>query len=254
MLYQKIISKISEKYFDVFSKPFIPLLDKTCGNNLSKFEAECTQWISNVEYKFSSLPPISFVYRLKNADKFLALSVSSIVPIANEIIFVDNGSSDNTRCIINDIASKLSDKCKIQVLQYNHQVHRQGVEYANDLANNPNGSLARYYNYCFDNSSNEYVFKIDAHKFLLPDAYEKIYEKMTQNLDFVFLRGYDFYGRFIDYEPLLYKNKPDVFYEDGECFEFLNYKSKCSLRDVYKGRIHSHSFVHVKSLTYPTSV
>jgi glycosyltransferase involved in cell wall biosynthesis len=202
----------------------------------------------NIFNQSSKCPPISFVYRLKNADPFLELSVASIIPIANEIIFVDNGSEDHTLDVIQRLILRYSDKVNFKVENYPHDVCRQGPDYADALKLNNIGSLASYYNFCFNIASNEWVFKIDAHKILLPESYDLILDKILKGNQFIFLRGYDLHGRNISYEPLLYNTCNGVNYVDGKYFEQLDYKKHLNDVDIYNGRIEKPCFLHVKSI------
>lgn len=244
----KLYSLFSRFFYDLFNKPSTVIVDDTNGNNLSCFEKQCKKWTHNLSLYSSKLPPISFVYRLKNAEAFIELSVSSIIPIADEIVFVDNGSSDNTLNIISKLMNKYGDSVSFRLEFYEQEIVTQGADYKKRLSLNPAGSLADYYNYCFNLAKNDWVFKIDAHKILIPSVLPDILKRINAGDEFVFLRGYDFYGRDIYFEPLLYKKSSGAFYVDGDFFEHLNYKEFIKISNIYFSRINKGSFYHLKSL------
>jgi glycosyltransferase involved in cell wall biosynthesis len=84
---------------------------------------------------------ISALVKCHNEELFLRQCIESIRPLVNEIVVVDNNSTDSSR----EIAMQL------------------GVKVV-DFAGDPGGSigLADYYNWCDDTTSGDYIVKWDA--------------------------------------------------------------------------------------------
>lgn len=115
---------------------------------------------------------ISWIARLKNAEHFLELVIESHINYLDEIILVDNKSTDNTKNICNKMVLKYPDKIKFY--EYNYEV----VCYWNNFIPKINSihSLWYYYNWCFSKSKYKYVMKLDDDNLLIPDVWEKIRE------------------------------------------------------------------------------
>lgn len=246
ILFYRLKSFFLRSYFSLVRDNKV-VKDPTKGRNLQKYEQICSGWVNDVKRLSNSQQPITFVYRLKNAEAYLELSVASIIPLANEIVFVDNGSTDNTKDVIDKIIKKYSKSVKFVVADYEKKIVTQGKDYSKRLLENPEGSLADYYNFSFSLASNKWVFKIDAHKVLCPSAIKTIL-KAQEHSTFVFVRGVDLHGRYISYEPLLYDTSTGVKYFDGDNFEYLDYKSHINEKDIYSCRVDKVSFLHLKSI------
>ncbi|WP_338295915.1 glycosyltransferase, partial [Escherichia coli] len=80
------------------------------------------------------------VYRIKNAESTIELAIRSIIDILDEVVIVDNASSDNTKKIILKLKSEYGEKIKI--FQYENELCRAGVGYQECLKKNKDGSLA----------------------------------------------------------------------------------------------------------------
>lgn len=247
----RVVSNLKRKFYDLRFYSLRPVVDLDDGRNLKGFEDVCVNYVEEIYKRKTELPSISFVYRLKDAERYLELSVLSVLPVASEVIFVDNGSTDGTRHIIDKLMCDYGHVCKFKFDVYDESVHRQGPTYQDRLDKHPRGSLADYYNYCFSLAESDYVFKMDAHKYLLPVIFEHIQDRTRNNCSVVFIRGHDFFGRTISYEPLLYRNTPDIHYRDGEYYEYLDYTSQnLNQADLYRSRIDLKGFIHLKSLSY----
>lgn len=247
----RVISNLKRRYYDFLFYSLKPVVDTNDGRSLDGFEGVCRNYISDISKRKNELPSISFIYRLKDAEKYIELSVLSVLPVANEIVFVDNGSSDGTLAVIEKLVRDYNHMCNFKVCTYDQEVHRQGLDYQDRLTQDPRGSLADYYNYCFSLAESDYVFKMDAHKYLLPVVFQHIQDRIYNGSPIVFIRGHDFFGRRISYEPLLYRNTPDINYLDGEYYEYLDYSSlNLSKNELYRSRIDIKGFIHLKSLSY----
>ena len=69
---------------------------------------------------------ISAMMRVKNEEAFLRASVESILPMVDEIVIIDNDSSDATPRVASDLARAWPDK--VRIFSYPHQIAKVGSE------------------------------------------------------------------------------------------------------------------------------
>jgi glycosyltransferase involved in cell wall biosynthesis len=106
---------------------------------------------------------ISAMMRVKNEEAFLRASVESILPLVEEIVIVDNDSTDATPRIADDLS--ISHPGKIRVFHYLHAIAKVGSE-NQTLASTADGRksprlLANYYNWCLQQCRMNFVLKWD---------------------------------------------------------------------------------------------
>ncbi len=80
-----------------------------------------------------------------------------------------------------------------------------GNGYLDRLRDNPNGSLAKFYNYCFSLASSEYVMKWDAHGLMFPEGINNIQKAIKLEPDCIYFNGLEFYGKSLNREIRIYK-------------------------------------------------
>ena len=102
---------------------------------------------------------ISLIIRAKNEEKNIKMCIESVVDLVDEIIFVNNNSTDNTLKIIENLALKYDN---IKVYNYFIDVSKVGIEHNNALKNNDFNTLGNYYNWCLSKSRMKNVIKWDA--------------------------------------------------------------------------------------------
>ena len=106
---------------------------------------------------------ISAMVRVKNEEEFLAAAVRSIADSVEEIVIVDNGSTDATPAVI---ASLRADYPRTIVShRYPYEVARVGTETWELLAASAGASphlSGTYYNWCLRRCTQPYVLKWDA--------------------------------------------------------------------------------------------
>jgi glycosyltransferase involved in cell wall biosynthesis len=106
---------------------------------------------------------VSAMVRVKNEEDFLRAGLESIIDVVDEIVVVDNLSTDSTL----EIATKFRDEHpeSVRVLSYPHQIARQGSESTNlagsRAARRSPQSLATFYNWCMDACRGPYILKWD---------------------------------------------------------------------------------------------
>jgi glycosyltransferase involved in cell wall biosynthesis len=120
-------------------------------------------WSLRLAHKLTRGRRISAMIRVRNEEEFLRPSVESIVDLVNEIVIVDNLSSDGTPAIIEELRRKHS--TKVVVDRYPYEVRRVGQETL-ELVNTPGGvksphHSATFYNFCLRRCRYEFVLKWD---------------------------------------------------------------------------------------------
>ena len=114
---------------------------------------------------------ISLIIRAKNEEKNIRLCIESVINYVDEIIFVDNGSQDQTYQIAMALSSKYS---KMKVYQYNICVNKVGAEHLQALKNKDKNTLATFYNWCLSKATKKIVFKWDADFICIQQNFQKI--------------------------------------------------------------------------------
>jgi Glycosyl transferase family 2 len=116
------------------------------------------------------LKRISAMMRVKNEEAFLRMAAESILPLVDEVVIVDNDSSDATPQIARSLSELHADK--IRVFSYPYAVARVGSE-NNELASGHDGRnsprlLANYYNWCMQRCRMNYILKWDGDMIATP--------------------------------------------------------------------------------------
>ncbi len=101
--------------------------------------------------------------RVKNEEEYLLAAVLSIIDVVDEVVIVDNDSSDSTPEIIAGLVR--SHPGKVRPLQYRHDVARYGEE-NRQLGSTFRGRrsprlLANFYNWSMAQCSHDFVLKWD---------------------------------------------------------------------------------------------
>ncbi|WP_348525225.1 glycosyltransferase [Luteimicrobium album] len=106
---------------------------------------------------------LSAMVRVRDEEEFLETALESIEPAVDEIVVVDNLSTDGTPEIIRRLREKYP--AKVRAFTYPHTIARYGEENAT-LAASPGGMasprlLANYYNWCLERCTQGFVLKWD---------------------------------------------------------------------------------------------
>ncbi|HIF9319184.1 glycosyltransferase [Photobacterium damselae] len=220
--------------------------------NRLKFDEEVGDFHKILFEKKHTLPSISAIYRVKNASSFLECSILSVAPICNEIIIVDNGSSDDTLVIANKLKDKLSGVCSVKIFEYNKKLAIAGDNYRINLTSD--SSLANFYSYCFSLASSDYVMKCDAHLIYLPSALRKIQKKLESGRRVIIYKGIEIFGMKLSFERYIFKNDNSFMYRDGDLYEELVFDYNLSKLEQIKSMIFSPCFIHIKRLQYINNI
>lgn len=243
----KIIQAIKSFILKFFKFEF-NTLEKSNNVGRTAFDELVYKYIKKVEGNKASLPTLSAVYRVKNAEHFLYTSVCSIAPICNEIIIIDNNSSDNTLQLAEKIKNELNKKVNVKVYSYPIDLAIAGDNYKQELK--IKGSLADYYNFCFSKATSDYVMKCDAHLLYNPKSLISIQSNLSRDPKVVIFRGVELFGLRLPFERYIFKNDGGFSYDDGEFYEKLNFNYKLSKVEQFKSTIFKPVFVHYKRAFY----
>lgn len=203
---------------------------------------------NDIYLKRSNLPTLSAVFRVKNAETYLEVSVCSLALICREIIIVDNNSSDATLDIAYRLKEQLSHLCEVQIYSYNHKLAIAGESYSHNLTKE--NSLAAYYNFAFSKATSDYVMKADAHLLYTPSALIKIQNLMRKGKRVIIFKGVEIYGMKLSFERYVFKNDNSFHFVDGEYYEELKFDYKLSKFEQYCSTIFTPCFIHFKRIRY----
>jgi glycosyltransferase involved in cell wall biosynthesis len=110
-------------------------------------------------------PPkkISAVMRIKNEAEFLERSINSVIDLVDELVIIDNCSSDGSADIIADFSNRFPNK--IRALEYPYKIARYGEE-TSILAATKEGRkspsyLPNFYNWTTAQCAGPYILKWD---------------------------------------------------------------------------------------------
>jgi hypothetical protein len=107
---------------------------------------------------------ISAMIRVKNEEEFLSAAVHSILELVDEVVLIDNLSSDTTPQIICELKAAYPEK--VRTFSYPYEILKVGKEtwdYSTNPAkrNSPHLS-ANFYTWCLARCSRPYILKWDA--------------------------------------------------------------------------------------------
>lgn len=197
----------------------------------------------------NNIPKVTAVYRVKNAEKFISMSIMSVIPLVDKIIIFDNASTDDTVKVVSNLQKEIADTIEIELFSYPQGLARAGNRYRFELEQDPKKSIAKFYNYCFSKVNTEYALKIDAHCIFNIKGIEKIKKVLAENPDVIYFRGIEFYGKSLSVEPYIFKTNGIAEYIDSERFEICKIKKRSS-RKFIKTPV----FLHIKRVQYVLSI
>jgi glycosyltransferase involved in cell wall biosynthesis len=116
-------------------------------------------------------PGISGFMRLRNEITFVDQSIASHLPFLDELVILDNNSTDGTW----ELAQTWADRypAKIRAYRYKPLVHPVGTRQTRDLPTDHPSSLANYYNYALALTQHRIAIKIDGDHVAIPHLFEK---------------------------------------------------------------------------------
>lgn len=127
-------------------------------------------------FEFSHRKPgISLFARLKNGADFLEKAIESHLPYVDEIVLVDNNSTEDTAEICEKFAKKFPKKVKF--FRYTPDVVGVGNEKWAETPENSVHSLVYYYNWTLSKTTYQYVMKLDDDIIAIPEIW-KYFQKI----------------------------------------------------------------------------
>lgn len=170
---------------------------------------------------------VSAVFRVKNVAHSLWPSYLSIAPLCQEIIIIDNQSTDDTAAII----ALIADHCAAHNKRFIHHNYDQpiaafGQSYQAAVTKDEALSIAKYYDYAFSFVTSDYAIKADAGCLFFPKALHAMKEKIDKNRPLIRMRGMEYYGKTMAYEPRLFSMSSYDGFRDGPQFEIMQIKNK----------------------------
>lgn len=180
---------------------------------------------------------LSAFVRCRNEEEYIVASVVSSYRIFDEIVVALNHSTDGTRGLLEDLAS---DRQKIRILEYPEECAPIGAGYGEAVAREPRASLARFYNWCLEQTTFSHVCKWDGDMIAIPPL-ERVREHLP-DADVIMFDGWDALGEHTtDLEPRVFRFDPKrARYVDWDLYEVLDHNY------TRIARIHERCYVHMK--------
>ena len=181
--------------------------------------------------------PVSAVFRVKNAEHTLLPSFLSILPLVAEVVVVDNMSGDATEDAIATI-SDICERLKINFIfsRYSQDISRHGLGYKSALAERPETSIAKYYEFAFSLATKDYLLKADSSCLFFPRAIRAIVHMLNQGRPLIRFRGQEIFGKTMAYEPSLFSReiyRGFIDCEESEIVRFSKPMAKYDIRNFY---------------------
>ena len=225
----KIKNIISNIPVNIYRKYFSNTTNESMYKDRLDFDADIHQQLVEQHNKREILPKISAVIRVKNGS--------------------ENNSTDNTIEIVEKLANELKGICDFNISSYDSIIEFAGKGYSERLKNNPNGSLAKFYNYSFSLAKHEYVMKWDAHAIMFDKANHEIQNKIKNKPDAISFRALEFYGKSMNEELRIYNKDIGIDYIDGDDYELLSF-NKIGQESLRVKKIKIPAYYHIKRLSY----
>lgn len=211
-----------------------------------KFDSSIFEYLENIKNDIT--PSLSAIYRVKNGATTIKNSILSISPICNEVIVIDNGSTDETMKIVGELQNELKGICDVKIHTYNNKLALAGDGYIDRVKNDHSLSLAKYYNYAFSLGTSEYLLKCDAHCIYVPCELINIQKVLKKKPKVIYYRGCEIYGKKLNFEPYIFRKDSGYEYVDDLKYE------KLIIKDVFLNKIKycifRPAFIHVKRISY----
>ncbi|MBT4520660.1 MAG: glycosyltransferase family 2 protein [Halieaceae bacterium] len=114
-------------------------------------------------------PGITAMVRVKNEESNIAACIASVMPCVDEVLIIDNGSTDATVSRIQAVVEKHETGKPLRLLSYPFSVARCGDEHKQTHEHSVH-NLAYYYNWCLSHCSTSHVIKWDADMRVISEA------------------------------------------------------------------------------------
>ena len=164
---------------------------------------------------------ISAFVRCKNEEEYIVASLLSSYRVFDEIVVILNNSTDRTRMLVEDL---MTDHPRIRLAEYPQECAPAGPGYLAIVEQHPERSLARYYNWCLEQTRFSHVCKWDGDMIALPD-FGGVRDMITNN-DVIAFSGWDVLDQpTVDYESRIFRYDPaHTRYIDWDLYEVLQHE------------------------------
>lgn len=161
---------------------------------------------------------ISAFVRCKNEEEYIVASLLSSYRVFDEIVVILNNSTDGTRALVEDL---MTDHPRIRLTEYSQECAPAGPGYLAIVEQHPERSLAKYYNWCLEQTTFSHVCKWDGDMIALPN-FGPVRE-MIANSDVIAFSGWDVLDEpTVDYESRIFRYDPaHTRYVDWDLYEVL---------------------------------
>jgi len=132
---------------------------------------------------------LSAFVRCKNEEEYIVASLMSAYRAFDEIVVIFNNSTDRTR---ERVADLMRDHQKIRVTDYTNECAPIGSGYLESVRAKPATSIAKYYNWCLEQTTFSHVCKWDGDMVATP-VFEQV-RKLIPSSEVVVFDGYDVLG------------------------------------------------------------
>lgn len=222
--------------------------EKLAVMDRDEFDKEITNELrSNIENK-AKLPTVSAIFRVRNGQEYIECAILSIASFVTEIIVVDNESTDRTVEIVKELKLRLENIVHIKLFNYSKKLEIAGEGYKERVLQNPEGSLSRFYDYCFSQGQCDYLMKCDAHAIFTRKGINLLTEALKSEPDIISFRGSEIYGKQLSMETSLFKRNQTFRFVDKERWEQLEFSSRDALQ------LKEPVYLHVKRLSFIKNV
>jgi len=163
---------------------------------------------------------LSAFVRCKNEEEYIIASLMSAYRVFDEMVIILNNSTDRTRELVEGL---MRDHPRIRLLEYPHECQAIGPGYLAGVVAAPHSSLARYYNWCLEQTRFSHVCKWDGDMIATP-AFEQV-RQLIGTSDVVLFDGLDILGQHTtDLEPRIFRYEPGrARYVDWDLYEVLQH-------------------------------
>lgn len=187
---------------------------------------------------------ISLIIRAKNEELNIKDCIESVVDLVDEIIFVDNNSTDSTYSIVKKYKEKYNN---IKLYKYNINVSKVGKEHKDAINNKDPNTLGNFYNWCLSKSNYNNVFKWDADFICIRNNFIQLvnYYKLKNRTDkyaiwftglTLFENNFKYYLNYNSYynEFRIFSYKNNFCWYDGNICEYVDpYINSCISEKKY---------------------
>jgi glycosyltransferase involved in cell wall biosynthesis len=211
-----------------------------CVNNISEVLIDLENINKNELEK-----GISLIIRAKNEEDNIKNCIESVIDLVDEIIFVDNNSTDKTYQIVKEFQQKYDN---IKLYKYNIDVTKAGIYHTNAVKSLNKNTLGTFYNWCLSKATKYNIFKWDADFICIRNNFVQLVniynlrsredkfaiwftgKTLFENNNIYYVNDNSYYN---EYRIFSYKN--DFKWYDGDICEFTEpYLEKCSVQKKYK--------------------